>query len=630
MEEISSRLAGLDRLWAETRGDSRVCIAVLDGPVDRAHPCFAGADLIPVETLVPGEVDEGPASCHGTHVASIIFGRHGSAIQGIAPGCRGLILPVFQSGKEGSLAPCSQIDLARAITTAVEHGAHVINISGGELEPSGQGHQILANAVRLCSEAGVLIVAAAGNDGCRCLHIPAALPSVLAVGAMSAEGTPLEFSNWGEAYRRQGILAPGERITGALPGGGVTSRSGTSYATPIVSGIAALLLSLELARGRRLDVRAVLEALLGSAVGCDTQPVPDCRRLLGGRLNIPAAISRLEKGAAMEISESRNDVSLQQVQRQGAACPTCDMPAVIETTSVRAAALTPSTAAAQPAEDARGVTASGCGCGGSQPPARAYALGQIGFDFGTEARRDSFIQAGVANPDDPRQLLDHLADHPSHATAMTWTLIQETTPIYAIQPGGAFAAETYDTLRKLLEAQLTEGVERVSIPGLVGSKTQLASGQTLPILWPELRGIYSWSTPALVAAVLGRSPSTEDSAEDDEEKRLEIENFLDRIYYEIRNLGLSSQERAINFAATNAFQVERVFESAIKKDLKLSGLAVERSPVCRPESDCWDVKLTFFNPLRRLEQAQEVYRFTIDVSDIVPVTVGRVRHWQVY
>lgn len=628
MEEISSRLLGLDRLWAETRGDARVCVAVLDGPVDLAHPCFAGADLLPIETLVPGEADEGPASCHGTHVASILFGRHGSDIQGIAPGCRGLILPVFKSGQEGSLAPCSQVDLARAITAAVEHGAHVINISGGELEPSGQGHQILENAVRLCSEAGALIVAAAGNDGCQCLHIPAALPSVLAVGAMSAEGAPLEFSNWGEAYRRQGILAPGESIAGALPGGGTILRSGTSYATPIISGLAALLLSLQLARGHQLDVRAVLEALLGSAVGCDAQPVSDCRRLLGGRLNIPAAISLLDKGAAMEISESRNNASPQEVHLQGAACLACDTQVAAETASVRAATLTPPPAATQPA--AAGVTASGCGCGGSPPPARAYALGQIGFDFGTEARRDSFVQAGVANPDDPRQLLDYLADHPSHATALTWTLIQETTPIYAIQPGGAFAAETYDKLRELLAAQLSEGVERVSIPGLVVSKTQLASGQALPILWPELRGVYSWSTPALIEAVLGQSPSEEEELALYEEKRADIENFLDRVYYEVRNLGLSSQERAINFAATNAFQVERVFESAIKKELKLSALAVERSPVCRPESDCWDVKLTFFNPLRRLEQAQEVYRFTVDVSDVVPVTVGRVRHWQVY
>ena len=70
------------------------------------------------------------------------------------------------------------------------------------------------------AERGVLIVAAGGNDGCECLHVPAALPNVIAVGAMDANGRPLEFSNWGELYRQQGVLAPGENILGAVPGGG--------------------------------------------------------------------------------------------------------------------------------------------------------------------------------------------------------------------------------------------------------------------------------------------------------------------------------------------------------------------------------------------------------------------------
>jgi subtilisin family serine protease len=85
---------------------------------------------------------------------------------------------------------------------------------------------------------------AAGNDGGECLHLPAALESVLAVGAMDAQGRPLDFSNWGQAYQSQGLLAPGENLLGAKPGGGTILRSGTSFATPIVSGIVALLLSI--------------------------------------------------------------------------------------------------------------------------------------------------------------------------------------------------------------------------------------------------------------------------------------------------------------------------------------------------------------------------------------------------
>jgi cyanobactin maturation PatA/PatG family protease len=543
---------------------------------------------------------------------------------------------------------CSQIDLARAITQAVEHGAHIINISGGELDAAGEGHQLLSNAVRLCASEGVLIVAAAGNDGCRCLHVPAALPAVLAVGAMDARGRPLEFSNWGDAYRRQGILALGEKIVGAVPGGGTERRSGTSYATPIVSGVAALLVSLQLKRGRRAMPRAARNAILGSAIGCEEQPVADCQRLLVGRLNIPGAFLLLNKGVEMETSENTDSPDVAMVQPQEAVCSLCDRPAeVLEVSGIRAAEIPAvASAAASPsasvpssvslplrgsrsAAEERGTQVTVSGCGDGIPPAKVYALGQIGYDFGTEARRDSFIQNGVANPDDPTQLLAYLKDHPAHATAVNWTLTQETTAIYALQPGGAFASEIYATLRELLKALLTEGAERVSIPGYVAGKAELLNGQTVPIIWPDLRGIYSWSTAALLEAVIGKVPSGKDRAGYNA-KAADISNFLDRVYYELRNLGLSSQERAINFAATNAFQVERVFHSAILGQLKLNFIAVERSPICRPESDCWDVKLTFFQPMKRLEQAQEVYRFTVDVSDVVPVTVGRVRHWQVF
>ncbi|NEO31892.1 MAG: S8 family serine peptidase [Symploca sp. SIO3C6] len=190
--------------------------------------------------MVPGIADQGPASRHGTHIASVIFGQHGGSITGIAPGCRGLIVPVFSDNGGDSIVAAQQVDLARAITQAVEAGANVINISGGQLTSSGEASQWLLNAVQDCFDNNENIVAAAGNDGCQCLHIPAAMPTVLAVGAMNAQGLPFDLSNWGDAYQTQGILAPGENILGAVPGGGIARKSGTSFAAPIVSGSVAL------------------------------------------------------------------------------------------------------------------------------------------------------------------------------------------------------------------------------------------------------------------------------------------------------------------------------------------------------------------------------------------------------
>jgi cyanobactin maturation PatA/PatG family protease len=142
--------------------------------------------------------------------------------------------------------------------------------------------------------------------------------------------------------------------------------------------------------------------------------------------------------------------------------------------------------------------------------------------------------------------------------------------------------------------------------------------------------MYSWKTADLIQAVSGKPPSDAAGPQKREAysaKSEAVGNFLERVYHELRNLGVTSQERAINFSATNALNVERTFESAIKDDTQLDTIEVQRSPICRPDSDCWDVKLTFFNPGKVFEQARKVYRFTVDVSDVCPVMVGPVRSW---
>src|SRR5262252_9390316 len=85
---IEVLVPGIAELWAETTGDRRVCVAILDGPIDLNHPAFAGADLTCVDTIAAVAPDTGLATRHGTHVASIVFGRHEGPVRGVAPGCR--------------------------------------------------------------------------------------------------------------------------------------------------------------------------------------------------------------------------------------------------------------------------------------------------------------------------------------------------------------------------------------------------------------------------------------------------------------------------------------------------------------------------------------------------------------
>ncbi|MFE3765079.1 S8 family serine peptidase, partial [Streptomyces sp. NPDC059104] len=270
-------------------GDPRVCVALLDGPVDLSHPCFAGADLTRLDTLVQEPAGQGPMSRHGTHVAGLIFGGPGTSVAGLAPRCRGLLLPVFRDDGNGRVP---QLDLARAIERAVEEGAHVINISGGERAPDGQADPLLDRALRLCEDRGVLVVSAAGNDGADTVQVPAAVPSVLAVGAAAADGRPLDISNWGAAYRTHGILAPGQDIESAAPGGGLASLTGSSFATPLVTGTAALLVAAQLAGGGAADPKAAGQALIATATApgdCADPEAPACRRGLGGSLDTPRA-----------------------------------------------------------------------------------------------------------------------------------------------------------------------------------------------------------------------------------------------------------------------------------------------------------------------------------------------------
>ncbi|HZU37524.1 MAG TPA: S8 family serine peptidase [Gemmataceae bacterium] len=620
-EEPVEPISGVAALWAETQGDPTICVAVIDGPVDRSHPSLCGANLVRVETLASGSGRNEAALQHGTFVASLIFGQHPGPPCGIAPHCRGLLVPIFGSEPGQRLAPCSQLDLARAIALAAAQGAQVINVSAGQFTPPGAALPLLVNVVRACAKQGILIVAATGNEGCECLHVPAALDAVLAVGAMDAGGRPLAFSNWGGPYQRQGILAPGDNIVGALPGGGVGRRSGTSFATALVTGVAALLLSVQKKRGLPVNPLAVRAALLHSALGCEQQPIADCRHLLAGRLNVKGAVSLLT-GDVQPMSETSELASSTSMSEQ------------IATTG-------------SPASSAVGAVVSqgaekpcSCGCQAAAQPSPVYALGRLNYDLVSEARLDSLAQKMAAQfgataaervqAFNPSRLLEYLDANPWDAAAVEWTLHLDGTPIYAIRPQGPFAAGVYEQLRAFLRQQLTEGVERVSIPGVVSGKASLLLGQVVPVIVPERRGMYSWSTDALVAAVAGAAPAAEapqDHKDAHEQKKKGIRDFLDRVYHELRNLGIMAEERALNFAATNAFAAGEAFTAALKERMELDSVRVVRSPVCRPSSDCWDVELYFFYPERHVQTVRKVYRFTVDVSESVPVTIGPVRSW---
>ncbi|MEV7009911.1 S8 family serine peptidase [Streptosporangium sp. NPDC051022] len=281
-------VAGVTDLWRHTQGDPAVTIGVYDGPPDTAHPCLAGADL---HRLTPWWLPPAPPFPrlveHGTFTAGALLGQPGSALPGLAPRCRGLFVEAVCEED----VPADPLHAARAVDELVEAGADVIQFVPAFHTASGDADDMLKRSINRARQAGVLVVAPAGNDYGECGIAPAILPSVLAVGALRSDGIMYQLSNWGAPYRGHGIVAPGGDVLGALPGGGAKVRKGTCVAVTMVAGVAALLVSLQRHLGRPADPLAVGEALLRTARPCTPgQAYGEPERCLNGQLDLPSAI----------------------------------------------------------------------------------------------------------------------------------------------------------------------------------------------------------------------------------------------------------------------------------------------------------------------------------------------------
>lgn len=642
-------VSGLPELWAESLGDSRVLVAVLDGPVDLAHPCFAGANLTQVETLASDASSAcGPAAMHGTHVASVIFGQHNSPVKGIAPKCRGLIMPVYRDGEGGSVIPCSQVHLAWTINEAIriaekeQADALVINISGGQFTPSGEAHPTLDNAVLSRGKnAGysydsnkVLIVAATGNQGCECLHIPAAIRSVLAVGAMNLLGVPLEFSNWGELYSEQGILAPGENILGASPHGGTTLNSGTSFATPIVSGVAALLLSILIKRGKNESAQAVGQGILKSALGCEHQQVDDCRRLLAGRLNIPGTISILTQG---DLNMSEDAVSTDEKALDGHTERNLGFDPLL-----------PSNTSVAEAEIEASIAPSGCGCGSATAPRQVFAIGNLTYGFATASARESMqdrIADGVV--EDPVALIRHLLRQRGReddaarvnlqeASRVLWLLEYGGVPQYAIQASGVIPGVDLESLffdfmeqhglatneRELrLEAPLDQVLrpDYFAIPGLSSGKLVTVEGsRPVPILYVEYDLVDTWNLDAVIADAIENGLIDKD----DDRRISDARRMASAIYSFINPKGDSPEARAINYLASVAvgFATEEKFAQG---QIALRGFSPPVRVESRREEDVILEIVAQFYDITNVNHALFHTRYRVDVTEPKPRLISQ-------
>lgn len=680
-------IPGIPEFWMRTQGNPQIKIAILDGAADLDRACFKGAKITQFKPYWAEDIElndeyyhylklstdfnqqqkakkEDPdhdkeeakkereaffkdfpedikkridLSSHATHIASTILGQHGSPVPGIAPNCTAINIPISFAGDDF----VSPINLTHAINEALKAGVNIIHIAACHPTQTGIAPDLFARAVKQCQDNNILIVAPGGNDKGECWCIPSILPDVLTVGAMRDDGQPFKFSNYGGEYQHKGVMANGENILGAEPGTDVPIRQqGTSCAAPIVTGISALLMSMQLQRGEKPNAEAVRQAILKSAIPCDPKEVEEPERCLLGKLNIPGAYNLLTGDilTTVETSEIRQSEITIPVNN---VTPLKRTENLIKSSSINLSNLANNSSDVAvvniTSQSSNGITA-------SASSKLVYVLGSIGYDFGSEARRDSFKQLMPAieidgttipaNPYDASQIVNYLAENPSESKSLIWTINQEFNPIYAIEVKGGFATDVYEMLNLMLAGQIEpessdDYIERVSIPGQITDKTiTLFSGQKVPVITiNNIRGMYGWKVNGLVDAAL-QTLSEELADADEIRMRRSLSSFLKRVYFDLQNLGKTSKDRALNFAATNAFQAASSFAQAVSTGMELDTIEIQKSPFCRINSDCWDVKLKFFDPERGL-RAKKVYLFTIDVSYMIPVTLGQVRSWSV-
>ncbi len=227
--------------WAETQA-SGVTVAVVDTGVDYTHEDLSdrfgstkGYDF------VNGGDDPMDGNGHGTHVAGIAAGTtdNGTGIAGVS-NAQLLGVKVLSDSGSGTWS-----DVAQGVRWAADNGADILNLSLGPPGCTDSVSNTVADAIRYAHDQGSLVVAAAGNDSCA-IDGPALVDESVAVTALDQSGGIASFSNRGP---NADVIAPGVSVLSSYPGDNYRNLRGTSMASPVVAGVAALALSSDSSLG---------------------------------------------------------------------------------------------------------------------------------------------------------------------------------------------------------------------------------------------------------------------------------------------------------------------------------------------------------------------------------------------
>lgn len=249
--------SNLEAGWDKQTNSSSVTVAILDTAVAIDHPDLEGNIVEEYNDFI---YDNLPYGSHGTHIAGIIGAvtNNNEGIAGVSWDINLIPIAVLENDESGT-----QSDVAEAINFVVDNElANIINLSLGSTDES----QTLKNALGRATEAGIIVVAAAGNDKDNILF-PASDPNTISVGAINSDYNLADYSKFD---KEPDILAPGSNIYSTVYNESESSydygyMTGTSMSAAHVSGIAALLLEND----SGIDQNNILDRLVRTGVDLD-------------------------------------------------------------------------------------------------------------------------------------------------------------------------------------------------------------------------------------------------------------------------------------------------------------------------------------------------------------------------
>jgi hypothetical protein len=438
-----------------------------------------------------------------------------------------VVRPIFADVGDGAATPSTTPEeLAAAIREVIAAGARVINLSAALARPSPRTYDELEGALDHAAGRGVLVVAAAGNQGMLGSTAITRHPWVIPVVACDDRCRPLRESNLGNSIGSNGLRAPGEAIQSLGTDGGSLAMDGTSVAAPFVTGTIALLWSV-FPRATAEQVRRAVTLTAGVRRSCVVPPLLDAvaayRQL---------AISFPQENHTMPRSEVRNDIATQpHTEELG--------PGIL------------------PASDGPGLvprSSSGtCGCGGggngggaeAAPRSFIYALGRIEPRFPNLALEKEFAQAVG------RMETKGMTDRQAFAAALSRRenryLAREVCWVFTVE-----GMETYLLLPRdpgdfdLLLAALRSAPRQTDVDVVIGTRGPLATASAcggIVVPFVVFDQLYSFDVDSLVNAI----PRPEKIPP---EKFAPIaEELFGRIQLMADNAGATDEHRTLNYLA---------------------------------------------------------------------------------